>query len=136
MIMATTTHRPPTPARTILLQRTAAGIAAFVAVLYGLIWAGVLDVVDHAEVGELGILGVAGVVFLVLAALLWRFASRVLWLGTAVLQALTIWMYVAISAEREPPFEVWGISIRVAQLALISVLVTLLVQGTRRGGHG
>ncbi len=134
--MATTTHRPSTPERTVLLQRTAAGIAVFIAVLYGLIWAGALTVVDQAEVGDLGILGVAGVVFLVLAALLWRFASRVLWLGTAVLQAVMIWMYVVISAERDPPFEVWGISIRVAQVALIGVLVTLLVQGTRRGRRG
>jgi membrane-bound ClpP family serine protease len=131
MIMATTTHRPPTPARTILLQRTAAGIAAFVAVLYGLIWAGVLTVVAESEVGELGILGVAGVVFLVLAALLWRFASRVLWAGAAILQALMIWMYVAIGAERDPAFEVWGISIRVLQVALIGVLVALLVHRAR-----
>ena len=127
----TTVIEPTTTDGTTTLRRTAAGIAALIALLYGLIWTGVLSVVTEAEAGELGILGVAGVVFLVLAALLWRFASRVLWIGTAVLQVLMIWMYVAIGAEREPAFEVWGISIRVAQVALIGVLIALVVRRTR-----
>jgi glucose dehydrogenase len=118
------------------LQRTAAGICVLIAALYGLIWAGALTVVTESEPGELGILGVAGVVFLVLAALLWRFASRVLWLGTTILQALMIWMYVVIGAERVPPFEFWGISIRVAQVALIGVLITLLVRSMRHRRDG
>ncbi len=134
--MATATHAPTASDSTATLRRTAAGIAALIALLYGLIWAGVLTVGTDAEAGELGILGVAGVVFLVLAALLWRYANRVLWVGTAVLQALMIWMYVVVGAERDPAFEVWGISIRVAQVALIGVLVALLVRSTRHRRDG
>jgi hypothetical protein len=129
--MTTVIQATTTSDGTRVLRRTAAGISVLIAVLYGLIWAGVLTVVAESEVGELGILGVAGVVFLVLAALLWRFASRVLWAGAAILQALMIWMYVAIGAERDPAFEVWGISIRVLQVALIGVLVALLVHRAR-----
>ncbi len=128
--MATTT--PVSTAQTVALQRIAAGISLLIAVLYGLIWAGVLTVVTEAEVGELGILGIAGLVFLALAALLWRFASRILWVATAVLQVGMIWMYVAIGAERDPAFEVWGITIRVAQVALIGVLIALIVRTTRQ----
>jgi hypothetical protein len=131
--MTTASRVPTTSDRTITLQRTAAGIAVLISMLYGLIWAGVLTVVTDAEVGELGILGFAGVVFLLLAGVLWRFESRVLWAGTAVLQAVVIWMYIVVGAERDPAFEVWGISIRVAQVALLGVLVALLVRSTRHG---
>lgn len=121
---------------TAFLRRAAAGLSVVIAVLYGLIWAGVLSVVTEAEVGELGILGVAGLVFLALAVLLWRFASRVLWVGAVVLQLAMIWMYVVIGAERVPAFEVWGITIRVAQVALIAVLVALFVRATRQRRSG
>ncbi len=134
--MTTAMHAHTTAANTAVLQRSAAGICVLIAVLYGLIWTGVLTVVTESQPGELGILGVAGVAFLVLAALLWRFASRVLWIGTAVLQALMIWMYVAIGVERDPGFEVWGISIRVAQVALIGVLIALLVRSRRHRTEG
>ncbi len=130
--MTTADHATTAPDSTATLQHAAAGIATLIAVLYGLIWAGVLPVVTEAEPGELGILGFAGVVFLVLAALLWRLKSRVLWVGTAVVQVPMIWMYVVIGAEREPAFEIWGISIRVAQVALIGVLIALVVRATNQ----
>jgi glucose dehydrogenase len=133
--VVTTTPAPTIPASTATLQRTAAGISLLIAALYGLIWAGALTVVTEAEPGELGILGVAGLVFLALAALLWRFANRALWIGATVLQVGMIWMYVAIGAERDPAFEVWGLTIRVAQVALIGVLTALAVRATRRRRH-
>jgi hypothetical protein len=114
-----------------MLRRAAAGICLAIAGIYGLIWTGAVQVVADAEPGDLGILGFAGVVFLVLAGLLWRFASRALWAAVAVLQMLTIWMYVVVGAEREPAFDFWGISIRVLQVALIGVLVTMLVSSWR-----
>jgi hypothetical protein len=134
--VTTSIHATTAADHTTTLQRTAAAISTLIAVLYGLIWAGVLSVVTEAEPGELGVLGVASVVFLVSAALIWRFASHLLWIGTAVLQVLVIWMYVAVGAERDPAFEVWGISIRVAQVALIGVLVALLVRSARQRRDG
>ncbi len=134
--MTTAMHASKASDSTATLRHTAAGISLLIAVLYGLIWSGVVDVVRDAEPGELGILGVAGVVFVALAALLWWSTSRLLWLGTATLQVLMIWMYIAIGAERDPAFEVWGISIRVAQVVLIGVLIALLVRSVRARRHG
>jgi hypothetical protein len=147
--MSSSLHRPPAPAtasrsdrataeahqrRAGSLRLLAAGLCAAVAGLYVLIYAGVLSV-GEATSGELGILGFAAGVFAVLAALLWRLRGRLLWAGVAVLQVLVIAAYLAISAEREPPFEVWGISIRVLQVALLATLVGLLVDSSRTGGR-
>ena len=57
------------------------------------------------------------------------------WLGATVMQLLVIAMYVAIAPERDPSFEVWGISLRVLQVAMIAVLVTLLVRRLRDRGR-
>jgi hypothetical protein len=115
------------------LRLLAAGLCGAIAGLYVLISAGVLSV-GEAEGGELGILGFAAGVFAVLALLLWRLRARLLWGAVAVLQILVIAAYVAISTEREPPFEVWGVSIRVLQVALLATLVGLLVDSFRTGG--
>ena len=117
--------------RTRLLQRAAAGLCLTIAVVYGLIWSGAVTVVADAEPGELGVLGVAGLVFLVLAAVLWRFSHWALWGAVALFQLPIIAMYLAIGRERDPAFEFWGIWIRVLQLALIGVLVTLVVGALR-----
>ena len=68
------------PARTVAVVTAAA-----IALLYLAIFAGVLSV-GRSETGDLAILGVAGGVFVVLAVLLWRVRSRLLWVGTAALQ--------------------------------------------------
>jgi hypothetical protein len=116
------------------LRLLAAGLCGAIAGLYVLVAAGVLSV-GEAEGGELGILGFAGGVFAVLAVLLWRLRGRLLWGAVAALQVLVIAAYVAISAEREPPFEVWGVSIRVLQVALLATLVGLLVDSFKTGGR-
>jgi hypothetical protein len=109
------------------LGRAAAGLALLVALAYLLIFVGVLSVGEATD-GELGILGFAAGVFAVIAGLLWRVGSRVLWATVAVLQVLVIAAYVAISSDREPPFEVWGVSIRIVQVALLATLVVLLLR--------
>jgi hypothetical protein len=123
-----------TPRRARPMRLLATGLCGVIAGLYLLIYAGVLSV-GEATGGELGILGFAAGVFAVLALLLWRVHARLLWAAVAVLQVLVIAAYVAISAEREPPFEVWGISIRVLQVALLATLVGLLVGSFRASGR-
>lgn len=108
----------------------AALLAALMALIYLLLWLGVLDLGEATD-GELGILGVAGGVHLVLAVLLLIWRRRVLWVIVAVLQVLLAAMYVAIAAERDPAYEVWGLTIRGLSLVLVVVLVTMLV-GSRR----
>jgi hypothetical protein len=126
---SSTAHRP------LPLSRVAALLAAGSALLYALIAAGVLSV-GRADGGELGILGAAAVVYLVLAAVLWFVPRPFVWLGATVMQLLVIAMYVAIAPERDPSFEVWGISLRVLQVAMIAVLITLLVRRVRDRGRG
>jgi hypothetical protein len=113
------------------LHRVAAALAALNAVLYGLIFAGVTSI-GRAGEGELGILGVAGIVYLALAAILWFVPRPLVWAAATVMQVLVIAMYVAIAPERDPSFEVWGVTLRVLQVAMIVTLVTLLV----RAVHG
>lgn len=108
----------------------AALLAALMAVVYLLLWRGVLDL-GAATDGELGILGVAGGVHLVLAVLLLTWRRPALWIATVVLQVLLAAMYVAIAAERDPAYEVWGLTIRGLSVVLVVVLVTMLV-GSRR----
>lgn len=126
---APTTAHPPLP-----LHRVAALLAAANAVLYGLIASGVLSV-GRAEQGELGILGAGGVVYLVLAGVLWLLPRPVVWAGATVMQLMVIAMYLAIAPERDPSFELWGISLRVLQVAMIVVLVMLLVRRLRGRGR-
>jgi hypothetical protein len=119
-----------TGARSLPLHRVAAALAGLNAVLYGLISAGVTSV-GRADEGELGILGAAGVVYLALAAVLWFVPRPLVWAAATVMQVLVIAMYVAIAPERDPSFEVWGVTLRVLQVAMIVALVTLLVRAVR-----
>jgi hypothetical protein len=125
----------PTPTSTIRhppLHRAAAITASAIAAVYALIYAGVLSV-GRADSGELGILGVAAAVHLVLAAALWMLPRRRLLVGTVVLQLLLGAMYVAVAPERDPAFEVWGLTIRGLSFVLIVLLVAAVAQ---RGGGG
>jgi hypothetical protein len=133
--MNTITTRPTTTAPTVRdrstqLRRLAATTSAAMAVVYGLIYAGVLSV-GRAEVGELGILGVAGAVFAVLAVLVWAVARPALWAAAAVLQVALAGMYVAIAPERDPAYELWGLTLRALSLVLLVALVALLVEHRR-----
>ena len=120
--------RPTTRLAGVVPHRAAALTALLVAGVYGLLAAGVLDL-GAADSGELGILGVAGVVHLLLAAGLWLWPRRVLLSATVLLQLALAAMYVAIAPERDPSYEVWGLTIR----ALSAVLVVLAILAMARG---
>jgi hypothetical protein len=125
----TTPRRVASRARS-RVQGIAAGLAGVIAVLYGLLFAGVLGI-EGATDGELGILGVAALVFAALAGLLWWLRSRVLWTGAAVMQLLLGWMYLAIAPDRDPAFEIWGVTIRAVSLLLLVALIRLLLTERR-----
>ena len=112
------------------LQLIASLLAAAIAALYGLLFAGVLPL-EGATAGELGILGVAGAVHAIIAGLLWWRRNRLVWAAAAVLQVLLGWMYLAIAPERDPAFEIWGVTIRVVSLVLLVVLIRLLLTERR-----
>jgi hypothetical protein len=113
--------------------RWAAAVLALAnAVVYALIGAGVLSVVNGAPGPRPGLIvfGVlAGGAFLLGAVLLMRFDRRVLWMVGAAFQAFAIAAYFNVAPQRVPPYEVWGLSLKVAQAVL---LVALLFLGIAR----
>lgn len=112
-------------------HRAAALTAVVIAAVYGLLAAGVLDL-GAAESGELGILGVAGGVHLLLAAALWTWPRRLVLSTTVVLQLALAAMYVAIAPERDPHYEVWGVTIRALSVLLVVLAIAALARGGRR----
>jgi hypothetical protein len=131
----TTAERAPTtsPGRP-RLQLVAAALAGAIALLYGLLYLGVLSIAGATD-GERGILGVAAGLFVVLGALLWWRRSRVLWGAITAIQVLMGWMYVAIAPDRDPSFEVWGLTIRVVSVGLLFAVLKLW-HDTRRAEPG
>jgi hypothetical protein len=97
------------------------------AAVYVLIGLGVLRVVDE-QAGATSMLEFglsAGALFLTGAVLLAWVDNRALWIVGAVLQVFVALMYIAVSGMRTPPFEVWGIGLRLLQVPLFVALVYL-----------
>ena len=113
------------------IRHLAAAMAAIAAAIYLLIGFQAVAVID--EVADQPAFGIpAGIAFALAAIVLARFDNRVVWAVGAVLQALIILMYFAVSGQRTPPFEVWGVLIRGAQVVLFVALVLLAVTPTQR----
>jgi hypothetical protein len=108
----------------------AALVATAMAAIYILIGLDVIQVVD-AQPGGTDLFGFgmsAAALFGVGAILLVALDRRPLWAIGAVLQVLVAVMYVAVSVDRSPPFEPWGIALRVLQLPLFAALVYLALR--------
>jgi peptidoglycan/LPS O-acetylase OafA/YrhL len=123
-------------ARRRVARLAAATLSSVIAVLYALIASGLVTVLDGptAARDQLAFATPAAVVYLVGAVLLLRFDQRRLWVLGALLQAAVIAQYLNLASEREPPFEPWGIAIRVVQAALLAVLVVLAIGPARQHG--
>jgi hypothetical protein len=118
------------------IRYVAAATSAATACLYFGIGAGILKVVDKAtpETGDLVVFGAsAGAAFLLGAVLLLVADHRGLWLLGAILQVGVLVMYVAVSPQRTPPFEQWGILIKILQVTILAALVYLVVRRPVRG---
>ncbi len=138
------TRRPQVPvdeatfgARRRTIRYGAATLAALTALVYLAIGAGIIEVVDPAtsQPGELLVFGlVAGGAFALGAVLLVIGDWRPVWLVGAGFQVFAIVMYVMVSQERTPPFEVWGVMLRIPQGLMLVALAYLFVSrpaGTR-----
>ena len=130
MTATTPARATSTTAPRLALQRVATIASGAIALLYALLFLGVLGI-EGASDAERGILGAAAAVFAALAGLLWWRRSRLLWVGAAGLQLLLGWMYLAIAPERDPSFELWGITIRLLSLVLLGAVIGLLVAARR-----
>jgi hypothetical protein len=101
--------------------------SALAALLYLLIAFSVITVVED-QPGFGPPMLIAGVLFAGLAALLVLSARRIVFVPGAGLQVLVLLGYLAISAERTPAFEAWGITTKALQVLLLAAFVYLTLQ--------
>jgi hypothetical protein len=119
------------------VRYAAAAIAATMAAIYYLIALDILTVVDPASgttgMFEFGVM--AGSAFLLGALLLAFFDRRALWVIGATFQALAFAVYIGAASAREPQFELWGLLLRVLQVALFGALIYLAVRAPEEDVH-
>ena len=104
----------------------AAGLAALIAMVYLLIGLRVLEVIKPTD-DQPAFGFVAAGFFLLLAVVLLAFRRRTVWVIAALIQPFIIFVYFNLASEREPSYELWGITLRVLQVPLVLALVYLLV---------
>jgi len=122
------TPRVPTYLRAIRLATAA--LAAGSAAVYLLIGFGVLQVVVP-QPGDPSLLWFglpAGVAFAFGAVVMLVSERTTLWVLGAVFQVFTIAAYFGVAQERTPPYEPWGIALRVTQGLILIALVVLLAR--------
>jgi hypothetical protein len=99
------TQARTTPARRIGVgpQRyTTAGVVGVIAVLYLLIGADAITVVEDQAASDPAPVFIAGGLFVVLAVLLWVTTARVILVSGVLLQVVVLGMYVVVAGERTP----------------------------------
>jgi hypothetical protein len=108
--------------------------AAGMAAVYFLIGLGALDVggttdgsTDSSSFGVM-----AGAAFLVWAVLLVLVDWRWLWAIGVVFQMLVYVLYLGVAGMRVPPFETWGITLRIVQLPLLIAMIYLTLRAPER----
>jgi hypothetical protein len=109
----------------------AAAAAATMAVIYFLIGLRLLDIGGSSttEQVDLGMFGAsAGTAFLVIAVLALAADRRWIWVAAATFQLFVYVTYFATSGIRVPPFETWGLTLRLVQVPLLVALIYLSVK--------
>ena len=111
------------------VRRWAGVLALANALVYGLIGAGIARV--SGDTAFLWVFGLtAGAAFLLGTVLLWAFDRRLLWWLGAAFQVFAIAAYIGVAPQRVPPFEAWGLSLKVAQgVLLVALLYLAMTQG-------
>lgn len=122
----TTTEKPA-------VRYIAAAGSATAAVIYLLIGFNVITVVTDQGPGLVPPMLISGGLFALLSLLCLLSARHMVWMAGAGLQILVIVGYLAISSERNPAFEVWGIALKVVQVALLAAFGYLIVRSSRTG---
>ena len=121
--------------RTSMLRWIGVAAALACAAIYGLIGFGVLSVGESTTGATTDLLGfgllMAGFSVAVAFAVGWL-RSR-LWLAiVAAFQLVPLIGYVAVAGVREPPFELWGLLIKVGQAVVFVVTMILALTATSR----
>ncbi len=109
------------------IRLAGAAVASVMALIYFGIGLGVLDLggsgSDRTFLLAFG--AMAGGAFLLGAILLVRSDRRWVWILGVVFQVFVYWAYIDVSKQRTPPFEVWGVTLRIIQVPLLGALVYL-----------
>jgi peptidoglycan/LPS O-acetylase OafA/YrhL len=108
------------------------------ALIYYLIGLGVLGIGGSRsdESVDLRVFGFsAGTAFLILGLLLMRTDRRWVWVLAAIAQVWVFLVYFMVSGTREPPFEIWGIALRLIQVPLLVILVYLAWRPAQGASH-
>lgn len=98
-----------------------------VAAIYLLIGVGAIRVVEAQGAEIVPPMLLAGAAYGLLAVLAVGTERRPVWIGGAALQALVMVGYLAVSQQRTPAFEPWGIALRPLQVLLLVGFVYLAV---------
>lgn len=113
------------------VRQVAAALAAATSLIYFLIGMQVVSVLD--DTGEQVSFGlIAGAAFLAGAVLILAVDHRVVWTLGGLTQAFIIFTYFDLASERTPPYEAWGIAIRVLQFGLLVALTYLAMRPKHR----
>jgi hypothetical protein len=122
------------------LRYLAAVLAALTAGLYAVIATGVVTVLegpaDQVAATQTSFGVPAAIAYALGVFLLLRYDRWIVWVLGALLQMLVVAAYFNVAGERVPAFEMWGITIRVLQIALLAVLVALAIRASTRRGSG
>ncbi len=113
----------------------AAGLCVATALIYIAIGLGAISVVDEVSASAPPMLvfgAAAGATFLAGAVLLVATDQRVLWVVGALYQVAVIVMYLDVAPQRTPSFELWGVLIKILQVAILAALVYLAVRQPAR----
>lgn len=128
MTTPTRAPRAPIPGYLRALRVATAGLATAAAVVYLLIGFEVLQVVE-AGPSDPSLLwfGIpAAAAFLFGAVVILVSERMLLWALGAFFQVFTIFAYVGVAEDRTPPYEFWGITLRVVQTLILVALVVLI----------
>ena len=107
------------------VRYAAAALAGVTAVIYFLIAARVLHVVEDMGTG-ITIFGlIAGLGFGLGVVLLLVFKRRAMWTLGALLQIIVIALYFQVGQSRTPHYETWGLVLRIPQVLILGSLAYL-----------
>jgi hypothetical protein len=125
----------PAPSHPALVRYVAAAISCAAAMVYVLIAADVVTVMqeqaDEAPVPPV----VAAVLLAAVAGLLVRSDRRGVLIGAISVQAFLIVFYFVVAIERVPAFEAWGIGLKLAQGIVLVLLTWLLMTSATSDGE-
>jgi hypothetical protein len=113
------------------IRWVAIGAAMACAVLYLSIGIGVLTVGRSTQDATTNLFGfgmLMGAVYLATAVALWRFKGRLALAMIAGFQLVPLLGYVAFASYREPPFELWGLLIKVGQAGVLIAAAVLALR--------